>query len=82
MNIRMFYINSKLPPQEYTKIHISSIPQDIINKYNVMEYVDKDRLVYVKITGAMHGLSQRGRIAKKVLKIIPSNTDTIKPKRH
>lgn len=49
------------------KIHISMIPQEIINKYDVMKLVAIDGYVYVEITGAMYGLAQSGRIANQDL---------------
>ena len=45
------------------KIHLSLIPQEIIDEYDVMQFVETDRYVYVEITGAMYGLSQSGHIA-------------------
>ena len=49
------------------KIHLSLIPQEIIDEYNVMEYLDADGYVYVEITGAMYGLSASGYIANQDL---------------
>ena len=43
------------------------IPQEIINKYDVMKLVAIDGYVYVEITGAMYGLAQSGRIANQDL---------------
>ena len=40
------------------KVHISDIPQDIIDEYNVMIYANEDGFVYVEIMGAMYGLKQ------------------------
>ena len=49
------------------RIHLSLIPQEIIDEYKAMEYVDIDGYVYCEITGAMYGLAQSGRIANQDL---------------
>ena len=57
------------------KIHLSLIPQEIIDEYDVMKYAETDGYIYiyiyiyiyVEITGAMYGLSQSGRIANQDL---------------
>ena len=67
-NIGNFYTNSKIESSEYMRIHLSIIPQEIINEYNVVKYVETDGYVYVEITGAMYGLSQSGRIANQDLR--------------
>ena len=66
-DIGNFYTNSKLDTPEYMKIHISLIPHEIIDKYNVMIFVDKEGYVHVKITEAMYGLAQSGQIANQDL---------------
>ena len=50
------------------RIHLSLIPQEIIDEYDVMKYVEADGYVYVEITGAMYVLSQRERIANQDLR--------------
>ena len=49
------------------RIYLSLIPQEIIDEYNVMKYVEADGYVYVEIIGTMYGLSQSGRIANQNL---------------
>ena len=66
-DIGIFYTNSKLEPSKFTRIHLSLIPQEIIDEYDVMKYVETDGYVYVEITGAMYGLAQSGRIANQDL---------------
>ena len=39
------------------KIHLRLIPQEIIDEYDVMQYVEAVGYVYVEITGAIYGLS-------------------------
>ena len=53
-----FYTNSRLPVPEYMQIHIKDIPQEVIEEYNVMQYVEEDGYVYCEITGAIYGLQQ------------------------
>jgi len=50
------------------RIHISLIPDEIKEEYNVHEYVDENGFVYVEITGAIYGLSQSGYLANEDLK--------------
>lgn len=66
-DIGNMYTNSRLPSPEYMRIHIRDITQEIIDEYNVMDYVDEDGYVYCKISGALYGLAQSGYIANKDL---------------
>ena len=49
------------------RIHLSLIPQETIDDYDVMQYVEADGYVYVEITGAMYGLAASGYIANQDL---------------
>ena len=49
------------------KFHISTIPQEIIDEYNLLDIVDNHGFVYVKIVKVMYGLKQAGIIAHKSL---------------
>ena len=49
------------------RIYLSLIPQEIIEEYDAMKFVDIDRYMYVEVTGAMYGLEQSGRIANQDL---------------
>ena len=66
-DIGNFYTNSKFDSPEYMQIHISLIPQEIIDKYEAMKFVDEDGYVYVEVTGAMYRLAQNDRIANQDL---------------
>jgi hypothetical protein len=68
LDIGNMYLNTKLPSPEYMRIHISLIPDEIKEEYNVNDYVDEDGFVYVEITGAIYGLSQSGYLAHEDLK--------------
>ena len=37
-------------------VHISTIPQEIIDEYNLLNIVDNHGFVYVKIVKGMYGL--------------------------
>ena len=50
------------------RIHLILIPQEIVDEYDVMQYVEADGQAYAEITGAMYGLSQSGRIANQDLR--------------
>ena len=58
-----FYNYYRLRKPEFMKVHISGIPQEIIDEYNVIIYSNKDVFVYVEIMGAMYGLKQARKIA-------------------
>ena len=49
------------------EIHLSLIPQEIIDEYDVMQYVEADVYVYEEITVAMYRLSASGYIATQYL---------------
>ena len=49
------------------KFHISTIPQEIIKEYNLLNIFDNHGFVYVKIVKGMYGLKQAGIIAHKAL---------------
>ena len=49
------------------KIHISLIPEEFINLYNLREIVAEDGFIYIKIRGGMYGSPQAGYIAHKQL---------------
>jgi hypothetical protein len=68
LDIGNMYLNTKLLSPEYMRIHISLIPDEIKEEYNVDQFVDEDGYVYVEITGAIYGLSQSGYLAHEDLK--------------
>ena len=59
-DIKIFYLNNGLPDPEYMKFHISTIPQEIIDEYNLLDIVDNNGFVYVKIVKGMYVLKQAG----------------------
>ena len=59
------HLNTKLLAPDHMKIHISMIPQEVIDEYNPT--LDEKWYAYVEITGAIYGLSQAGYLANKDL---------------
>ena len=66
-DIKNYYLNNALPDPEYMEFHIATIPQEIIDKYNLLNIVDNQGYVYVKIFKGMYGLKQAGIIAHRAL---------------
>ena len=66
-DIKNIYLNNALPYPEYMKFHIATIPQEIIDEYNLLKIVDNHGFVYVKIVKEMYGLKQVGIISHKAL---------------
>ena len=62
-----FYLCTNLDEPEYMRIHISKIPQRVIDYYNLLDVVDDDGYVYCEINGGMYGLKQAGMIANRTL---------------
>ena len=44
------------------RIHIIDTPEEVIEEYNVLQYVNEDGYVYCEIIGAMYGLAQAVQI--------------------
>ena len=66
-DINVFYLNNDLPDPEYMKFHIATIPQEIIDEYNLLNVVDNHGFVYLKIVKGMYGLKKAGIISHKAL---------------
>jgi hypothetical protein len=67
MDIHNFYLNTPLPKPEYMKIHISLIPQEIIDVYELWNIVDDQGYVFIQINKGMYGLPQAGILAYQLL---------------
>ena len=48
-------------------IHIDLIPDEIINEYNLRDFVDENGFVYMEINKGMYGLLQAGILANRQL---------------
>jgi hypothetical protein len=66
IDIQNFYLNTPLGRFEYMVINLSSLPQETIDKYNLMELAQGGK-VYIKIQKGMHGLPQAGILANELL---------------
>lgn len=51
---------------EYAWVHINNILQEVIDKYNLREMVDKDGYVYIEIRKGVYGLPQAGILAQEL----------------
>ena len=65
-DIKNFYLGTPLDRPEYVKIKITDIPQEVIDEYNLMEYV-RDGWVYFSIHKGCYGLPQSGKLANDLL---------------
>ena len=66
MGVKYFYLNKKMERVEYIIIHISMIPQQFVEKYNLQEK-SHNGYIYSRVTEGMYGLPQAGRIAHDTL---------------
>jgi hypothetical protein len=57
IDIKNFYLNTPLERFEYMVINLSSLPQEKIDKYDLIELA-QDRKVYIEIQKGMYGLPQ------------------------
>jgi hypothetical protein len=51
------------------RFHISMIPQEIIEEYNLTDIMEADGWCYMEIRKAMYGLKESGCIANQELKV-------------
>jgi hypothetical protein len=67
IDIKDFYLQTPMERAEYMRLKISDIPEEVIQRYNLMLLVTQDGYVYCKITQGMYGLPQSGIIAQELL---------------
>ena len=67
LDISNFYLKTPMKRPEYMRMHLDTIPQQIIELYNLKEKADAKGFVYVEITKGMYGLPQAGIIAQELL---------------
>jgi hypothetical protein len=67
IDISNFYIQNYLKDYQYMRFHISMIPQEIINEYNLKDIMEADGSCYVEIRKALYGLKESGFIANQEL---------------
>ena len=61
-DIKNDYYGTLMKIRKYTNLHISKIPKEIINKYNLNNIVSPNRWVYIDIRKLIPVLKQAGRI--------------------
>jgi hypothetical protein len=66
IGINNFYLNTPLGRFEYMVINFSSLPQETIEKYDLLE-LSQDGKVYIEIQKGMYGLPQAGILANELL---------------
>jgi hypothetical protein len=66
IDINNFYLNTPLGRFEYMVINLASLPQEMIEKYDLNELA-QDGKVYIEIQKGMYGLPQAGILANELL---------------
>jgi hypothetical protein len=66
IDINNFYLNTPLGRFEYMAINLASLPQETIEKYDLIE-LSQDGKVYIEIQKGMYGLPQAGILANELL---------------
>jgi hypothetical protein len=66
IDMNFFYLNTPLGRFEYMVINLSSLLQETIDKYDLIE-LSQDGKVYIEIQKGMYGLQQAGILDNKLL---------------
>ena len=66
-DIKNFYLGTPMKEYEYIRLHMSILPDEIIEHYKLNQIAEPDGWVYVEIRRGMYGLKQAGRIANEQL---------------
>jgi hypothetical protein len=66
IDIKNFYVNTPLGRFEYMVINLLSLPQEMIEKYDLIE-LSQDGKVYIEIQKGMYGLPHAGILANELL---------------
>ena len=56
LDVKDFYLNSKLKEYEHMKMNISSFPQEFIDTCNLSKLAYNEKFIRRKIRGRMHSL--------------------------
>ena len=67
LDIKDFYLNSKLKEYECMKMRASLFPEEFINLCNLQDLVDDKGFIHMEMRGGTHGLPQAGRLAHEEL---------------
>ena len=77
MDIFNFYIQNDLEDFQYIWLHISMIPQKIIEEYNLTSMVEPDWWCYAEIIKCMYRLKEAGFLLNLKLKQILAKEDYV-----
>jgi hypothetical protein len=67
LDLKNFYLGTPMEEYEYMRLHISDIPDEIIQEYNLHELTHND-WVYIEVRGGMYDLPHSGKLANDLLK--------------
>ena len=67
VDIKNFFLQTKLEVPEFIRIHTKYISKDFLNEYNMHHLPDKDGYMYCRIDKGMYGLKQAAILAYKQL---------------
>jgi hypothetical protein len=66
-NLVNFYLVTPLKRPKYAKIKLSDIPEEVINKCKLHQYMTPDGWVYIKVAQRMYSLPQAGLLGHNLL---------------
>jgi hypothetical protein len=67
-DVTNFYLNTPMEQEEYVCVHISLIPEEIIQEYQLQALINSKGHILGCVEKGMYGLPQAGILAKKLLK--------------
>ena len=62
LDIRNFYLGTPMEEPVFMSINFDSIPQDIVDKYNLRELVENGKVV-MEISSTIYGLKEAGKLS-------------------
>ncbi|KAL7482965.1 hypothetical protein ACHAW6_008618 [Cyclotella cf. meneghiniana] len=68
MDISNFYLNTPLKCPEFICMHLSNIPVEMIQEYKLLDILESNGYLYIKIVLGMYGLPHASLIANVLLK--------------
>ncbi len=66
LDIDDFYLNHDIDTPEYMWVNIKDIPEDIMTEFDLLQYVDGNRIL-MEILKGLYGLKQAGKLANDAL---------------
>jgi hypothetical protein len=67
LNLKKIYLGTPMKEYKYTRIHITDIPDKIIQQYN-LQALTHNGWMYIMVRGGMYGLPQAGKLPNDLLK--------------